>query len=40
MLYALSMVYLQNWVIFFGQMLVNIPYIEHMGDVIITLPIL
>jgi hypothetical protein len=24
-------IYLQNWVILFGQMLVNIPYIEHMG---------
>ena len=26
---------LQNWVILFGQMLVNIPYMEHMGVVII-----
>ena len=24
-------IYLQNWVILFGQMLVNIPYMEHMG---------
>ena len=25
-------IYLQNWMILFGQMLVNIPYMEHMGS--------
>ena len=30
-------IYLQNWVILFGQMLVNIPYMEHIGMTIAIL---
>ena len=30
-------IYVQNWVILFGQMLVNIPYMEHMGMTIAIL---
>jgi hypothetical protein len=26
-------IHLHNWVILFGQMLVNIPYIDHMGSI-------
>ena len=31
-------IYLQNWVILFGQMLVNIPYMEHIGILGIMTP--
>jgi hypothetical protein len=31
-------IYLHDWVIYVGQMLVNIPYMEHMGwDIVFLL---
>ena len=32
-----TILYLHDWAILFGQMLVNIPYMEHMGSVSIPL---